>query len=330
MFDFEDVCCLFINILKLFKNSSISLFTPLDEIILLAVKDKIAYLDNRKDAQDKYRFDFWKRIKGSFKSSEEFIDKLKSEGISKNVLYSKSDQFPDIVFNTKILNTRLINGSLLELKDSKSDTISSFNSTLPTKQKNLKKIEKLNGNNLITKIVRIFDPNCSHPDFETYERKCFYFIRTGLRDSSKIKISLVDGSFFETIPSEKLINETILSILKKHVEAGLVSYTESDWDKLNALLEPINNQNLIASSKNIDKASVKPRIRLMAEVHREGNPHSAVYPEIASGTFNFIVSDKHENEVGVFFEEKEADLEKFKITHKRNGKYMVFQHAFGK
>ena len=56
-------------------------------------------------------------------------------------MYSKSEQFPDFLFKTRKHAGKLICGSLLELKDSKGGSVASFNSTLPTKYKNLEEIE---------------------------------------------------------------------------------------------------------------------------------------------------------------------------------------------
>ena len=51
----------------------------------------------------------------------------------------------------------------------------------------------------------------------------------------------------------------------------------------------LTDQTIIASSQVIEKAAVRPRLRIMAEVHSEGNPHSSFYPEISEGSFNLIL-----------------------------------------
>ena len=51
----------------------------------------------------------------------------------------------------------MICGSLMELKDSKSGSIASFNSTIPTKQKSLEEINVINGGDLVSRIAKILD-----------------------------------------------------------------------------------------------------------------------------------------------------------------------------
>jgi len=65
----------------------------------------------------------------------------------------------------------------------------------------------------------------------------------------------------------------------------------------------------------------------MAEVHSEGNPHSAFYPEIAEGSFNLILQSSPEVEdVEREITAQIPEIEVFPIHHKRNGKHIVFQY----
>ncbi len=79
----------------------------------------------------------------------------------------------------------------------------------------------------------------------------------------------------------------------------------------------------------IEKASVKPRLRIMAEVHIEGNPHSHFYPEISERSLNLIIkSDLYEKEIEDRISQKLPAIKKFTIQHKRNGEHIVFQFKF--
>ena len=241
-------------------------------------------------------------------------------------MYSESAQFPDFIFKVRLYEKQLFCGSLLELKDSKGGTISSFNSTLPTKSKNLEEVDIVNGNNLVSKIASIKDRQIVEVEnYRTYQRKCFYLIRT-YRDDDRVKISLVDGSFFETVPKDHLIYQMFLNILQAHLNKKNIKIPIETLRQFQELLSHITDQTIIASSQNIEKASVRPRLRIMAEVHSEGNPHSSSYPEISEGSFNLIIQK------ALFTKELEEKLhreipqtEKLTIHHKRNGEHIVFQ-----
>lgn len=203
--------------------------------------------------------------------------------------HSKSDNFPDFMFPVSVRNKTYEDGTLFELKDSKGSTISSFNSTIPTQWKTLDEIKNVNSTNIVTKIAKAIDfPLSLRSDYESYRRKCFYFIRA-YQGSDKVRISLVEGSFFETLPRDKLIAETMKAIAKDH-------YGLDFTPEMGKTFERINEQYLIARSRNdittivdgIEKrASVSPRFRIMSEVTTDGNPH--LYPEVPEKTFNLIV-----------------------------------------
>ena len=226
-------------------------------------------------------------------------------GISKNQLYSQSQEFPDFVLKVRKYNEQLVCGSLLESKDTIGGIISSFNSTIPTGTKSLNEVDAINNSTIVSKIAEIKDGVLAQtPFYMKYQRRCFYFIRTH-KGSSRAKISLVDGSFFETVPKDHLIYRMFLNILEQH-----------RVDKA-----------IIARSQSIEKASIKPRLRIMAEVNPEGNPHSNHYPQIADKTVNLILPERLFLEsLERYLLSKALDLEKVIIRHKRNGEYVVFQY----
>ncbi|MFC1941507.1 hypothetical protein ACFLWL_03825 [Chloroflexota bacterium] len=201
MHEFIDVIDFFIGAVNSLKGGTLSLHSPLEEIVLKVSARNLAYIDNRRDAKAKYGYDFWEGLDK---------DSLKTAGIGEKLLYSESAQFPDFIFKVRLHEKQLFCGSLLELKDSKGGTISSFNFTLPTKSKNLEEVDIVNGKNLVSKITSIKDSQLDKvADYHTYQRKCFYLIRT-YRDDDRVKISLIDGSFFETIPKDHLIYPNVL------------------------------------------------------------------------------------------------------------------------
>ena len=144
MYEFADITELFIGVTNSLRKKMLTLHSPLEKMVLEASRNNLAYIDNRRDTYQKYKHDFWSNLNKSW---------LKSQGIDERLLYSKSEQFPDFLFKAINYENKLTCGSLLELKDSKSGSIASFNSTLPTKYKSLEEIDVINGTNLVSRIA---------------------------------------------------------------------------------------------------------------------------------------------------------------------------------
>ena len=318
MKEFVDATHLFRETVDNLEKGQISLQSPLEEIILKTCGDNLAYVDHRKDAKQKYGYDFWENLSR---------DWLKTEGIEKRLLYSNSWKFPDFLFKTIKQRGKYIGGSLIELKDTKHGSIASFNSTVPTKYKSLEEIDIINAGNLVSRIARVKD-NKLTPDknYFTFQRRCFYLVRTH-RGSDKVKLSVIDGSFFETVPKEHLFYQMFMNVLRKHLEKKEIEISPETLDKVRETLSHITDQTLIAGSQIIEGASVKPRLRIMAEVHPEGNPHSKFYPEITEGSFNLILQSSPEvKELEKELSAHIPEIEVFSIFHKRNGEHIVFQY----
>jgi hypothetical protein len=314
----------FIEILNLFSKmagslsqGNISLNTPLEEIVIKVSGDELAYIDNRKDALGKYGYSLWKGLDANY---------LVTQGIDKGKLYSESAQFPDFLFRTKLQYNKLICGSLLELKDSKSGSIASFNSTLPTKSKSLEEIDIINGTRLVSKIASLLDGDAAyHQGYYTFQRSCFYLVRT-CKDKPNVKLSIVDGSFFETLPKKHLINKMLMNILQEHLSKEQIHIPSETLKQVEDVLSHINDQTIIASSQLIEKASVRPRLRIMAEVHPEGNPHSQFYPQISEGSLNLVLQSSPDiKEIKDKLTSQIPSVNTFIIKHKRNGEHVVFQ-----
>jgi len=235
------------------------------------------------------------------------------------------------------------NGALLELKDSKGDSIASFNSTIPTRFKSLRDLRRISGKNLVPNAARLYDfPLSANAEYLSAERPCFYLVRTQAKNDDKVKISLVEGSFFETLPKEELLAQVWDQIL----DAGGV--TPADRPHIVELLASLA-QTEIARSREIKGASIKPRLRLMAEVHRDAKLHS--YAEIEARTVNLVIkresgldekwlqrefardgfqtkiADSDSGKFLVLSEGRsEFKLRYFVILHKRNGEHIVLQY----
>jgi hypothetical protein len=175
-----------------------------------------------------------------------------------------------------------------------------------------------------------------------------------------MRLSIVEGSFFETIPKEKLIAETMKAIAREHLRNNFTP-------ELEAIFEKINDQSIIARSRSdiatkingmSKKASVSPRFRIMSEVATDGNPH--LYPEIQERTCNLIMQVSPTRDRGDLYRQnmnkliscvitelsalstsqfaydessskisnEAMFLEVKEIAHKRNGLHLVFQYHF--
>lgn len=332
MNEFIDALDLFVRIVTALRQKQINLNSPLEGIVIKTSQTNLAYVDNRRDAKEKYKFDLWSCIKKQFRNrnKKDFIDWLKTESVNEKILYSKSEQFPDFLFKVKRQENKLICGSLLELKDSKGGNIASFNSTLPTKYKSLDEVDIVNGTNLVSRIASILDGKlASDENYRTYQRRSCYLIRTHKDSDDRVKISIIDGSFFETVPKEHLIYQMFLNILRGHLEKKDIKISSELLNEIEKSLSYITDQTIIAASQTIEKASVRPRLRIMAEVHTEGNPHSSFYPEISERSINLIIqASAYEKEIAESISKEISDIKTFTIKHKRNGEYVVFQVRF--
>lgn len=255
-----------------------------------------------------------------------------------------SGAYPDFILASEN-SSRIGDGAILELKDSKGLQIASFNSTIPTRFKSLREIQHITKSKMPVTCASLYDlPSSLQPDYLDRQRSCFYFIRTDSKNPSAVRLSLVEGSFFETVPKNVLLKAVWSQILAR------TSLTEQQRDEL---VEPLSRleQGDIAKSRSIEKASIKPRFRIMAEAHSEGNPHR--YAEIDARTLNLILKlPESQNEewaktlfaaegaepireiekdnvlfLRIGYKGQQFDLEVFTIRHKRNGDHLVIQFA---
>ena len=207
-------------------------------------------------------------------------------------------------------------GELIELKDSKSYSVASFNSTIPTGVKeiaglvargNLGEEMESRGNNIHSLPVR----------------QVYYLLRG--RKGGNVKVCLTHGSFFETVSVDKLIRESF----RQALETAGVSLPESE-------LEAMSAQGRFAASRKVDRASVSLRFRIITEARREANIFKT-YDEIGDNTLNMVVplhgeseSKRDETERQIKAAARKAnipadDLRTFRIKHPFNGYFLVLQ-----
>lgn len=262
------------------------------------------------------------------KSSFKKVKKLDQFPFDNN-LYScwNKGVFPD--FAIKINEDRSIftGGELIELKDSKTYSVSSFNSTIPSGKKEISSIISSKNSNIYKQMEDAGNNIESLP-----VRDVYYLIRGQKKDHTKV--CLVHGSFFETISKEDLISESFMQVFQEITDEH---DQEMNQELKSYIKDAFSEQKNFSRVRSIDKASVKLRFRIMTEVKSEGNIlNTSKYPEILDNTLNFVVPcDNKKEEEDILrkfrfcFSDKELeDFSIFKIKHHFNGYFIVFQTEF--
>ncbi len=325
MSEIPDITEFFTQTISNLRNGELNLCSPLEEVVLKSAGNNLAYVDNRRDAKNVYNFDIWKELKEKL-GEEKFNQRIMHSNITENLKYSKSQQFPDFIFKVREIGGRLSCGSLLELKDSKGGSISSFNSIIPTQTKNLKEVEVVNGGDLVLRIASVIDEKSLEEEYYTFERRCFYLVRTHSENPDKVKVSIVDGSFFETVPKDHLLYQVLHQILHEHIKKKELEISQTTLEQVEKVLSEITDQTIIGASRTIEGASIQLKLGIIGEVHSEGNPHSSHYPQISDKSFNLILKATPQTEkIKNMLLKEIPELKTFTIKHKRNGDHIVFQ-----
>ena len=263
---------------------------------------------------------------------EEFLseNKLEDFPFDKQILSCVGNgKFPDLAIKLNDGDEQFTGGELIELKDSKRGySVASFNSTIPTGEKDIRKLTEGKTNTIRTQMQEAGNNILSLPI-----RQVFYLVRG--RRRSNVKICLTHGKFFETVPVSTLISESFGQALEERLNQLEESLSPALKQKL---LDIFSEQETFSKTRDIDEASVKLRFRIMTGVKAEANilnPNQ--YPQIGDNTLNFAVpchneteQDQQHNKMRYAFEEmRYADLfsqvEVFSLQHHFNGKFLIFQ-----
>lgn len=253
------------------------------------------------------------------------VKKLDGFPFDKRLLSCKNEGvFPDMAIRLNKDKSIFTGGELIELKDSDSYTVSSFNSTIPSRSKKIEDI--ITGENSIIKQQM---EEAGNDIFSLPVRDVYYLVRG--RKKSHTKICLVYGSFFETISIENLISQSFSQVLEERLKE---SGKEVSDEFKQTLLSIFSQQENFSKVRNVEKASVKLRFRIMTEVKAEGNIlNSKKYPEIEDNTLNFVLPC-HNDEDGknilrkaeiVFGKSELKQFKIFKIKHHFNGYFLALQ-----
>lgn len=299
---------------------------------IAAVYSPYAYIGNRKSLRELVLRDAQRLESCEQNVQAQSAEELAAWWFNTRKWQTDSGAFPDFVLawgNTGTLG----DGAVLELKDSRSQAIASFNSTLPSARKRISKLEKL-VKGAVERYERCLQS--TGPD----ERDCFYLIRTHKHDTEQCRLSLVHGTFFETIPTHELLTELWRQVL------GQAEVPDELKEQVLDRLAQLDRAD-IAQTRKIPSASIKPRLRIMSEIHTEGNPHT--YPKICPRSVNLIfklpeseaqtkseAQSQVEELVMKYFRQEGVQVSNkiqingtsidcFEIQHRRNGLHVVVQ-----
>jgi len=253
------------------------------------------------------------------------LEKLDQFPFDQKLLSCRNDGvFPDLAIRLSKDRKIFTGGELIELKDSNAYTVSSFNSTIPTRSKRIEEI--ITGKNSVIKqqMEKVGDDIFSLP-----VRDVFYLVRG--KKNRHTKVCLVYGSFFETISIENLISQSFYQVLEERLKE---SGREIPDNLKQTLIAILSQQQNFSKVRNVEKASVKLRFRIMTEVKAEGNIlNTNKYPEIKDDTLNFVLpchNEKQEQDTikkleKVFSKKELQEFNIIKIKHHFNGYFLVLQ-----
>ena len=235
-------------------------------------------------------------------------------------------KFPDTALRLRAAKPPFSGGELIEFKDAKNYMIASFNSTIPSARKSIREVVGDGNGKMAQQMREAGDDIDSMP-----MREVFYLVR-GRRRAS-VKICLLHGSFFETIPIAQLIRESLDQVFS---EAFAESGEELSEEVRELLLRHLDKQRYFRQVRKVEKSSVNLRFRVMTEAKREGNIlNGELYPQIVDDSLNLILPLHREEEKKVAMGAVERVfgkdlLENFVIQHPFNGKFVVFQKKMQK
>ncbi|MCY3553566.1 MAG: hypothetical protein OXH39_24190 [Candidatus Poribacteria bacterium] len=265
------------------------------------------------------------------RKKEEFLSENELESFSfdeQMLSCTNKGIFPDLAIKLNDDDKQFTGGELIELKDSKTYSVASFNSTIPTGEKDIRKLTEGAENTIRTQMEEAGNNILSVPI-----RQVFYLIRG--RKQSNVKACLTHGKFFETVPVSTLISKSFGQALEERLNELGESLSVSMKQKL---LNLFSEQQTFSRTRNVDDASVRLRFRVMTEVKAGANilnPNQ--YPQIGDRTLNFAVPCHGETErnqqhdkMKIAFQEMEckelfSQMEVFSLQHHFNGKFLIFQ-----
>lgn len=237
-------------------------------------------------------------------------------------------RFPDLAIKLNNPDGLFSGGELIELKDSKTYSVASFNSTIPTGVKDIRKLIGGKSNVIRTRMQEAGNNILSLPI-----RQVFYLVRG--KKAPHVKVCLSHGRFFETIPVSTLISEAFGQALEERLAELNLELSEPMKQTLSKIF---SEQEAFSKTRNIDDASVRIRFRVMTQAEEGANLlNSNQYPEIGDNTLNFSVPCHDEEEERLHMQRMQtafrqmnlshlySQMNVFLLQHHFNGNFLIFQ-----
>lgn len=236
--------------------------------------------------------------------------------------------FPDLAIKLNHADGLFSGGELIELKDSKSYSVASFNSTIPTGTKDIRKLIGGKSNVIRTRMQEAGNNILSLPI-----RQVFYLVRG--KKASHVKVCLSHGKFFETIPVSTLISDAFGQALEERLAKLKLELSEPMKQTLSIIF---SEQEAFSKTRNIEDASVRIRFRVMTQAEEGANLlNPKQYSQIGDNTLNFAVPCHDETEKKSHIHRMQtaflqmnlshlySQMDVFLLQHHYNGNFLIFQ-----
>ena len=182
-----------------------------------------------------------------------------------------SSGFPDFVLKSNEGGV-LTGGEMIELKDTKSFQIASFNSTMPTATKPVSSLSS-------SIKEQISD---SGESLESLPIRDVYYLVRGIRRTRSHPLSktiLVGGAFFETMPVDEVLTDAFHQVAN-----------DSMPDGRDPPLDFEVQQRHFATTRKVKQSSISVRFRVMAQADPRANLlNESHFPEIKANTLTLLV-----------------------------------------
>lgn len=237
--------------------------------------------------------------------------------------------WPDIAIKLNDGDNLFTGGELIELKDARGFRIASFNSTIPCGKKDISDILRNRASRIRKQMEEAGDDIFSLPI-----RDVFYLVRGHIiKDSApRVRVCLVHGKFFETIPTATLVQESFRQIVKERLTESGTEISDSQIDKLVQLFD---SREVFAKTRKVEKSSITVRFRVMTEVSQEANVLQ--YPQIIDNSLTLLLpivdsgeSKKYDELITIAFKDHDLydvlnKIRKFEVKHVLNGPFQAYQ-----
>jgi hypothetical protein len=220
--------------------------------------------------------------------------------------------FPDIVLRLSDDRTLFTGGELIELKESKSCNIASFNSTIPTGEKAVQDLPQ--------KIIKAMQALGENPS-DVPIRQVFYLIK-GTCEAA-LRVCLVHGRYFQTMAISRLIKEAFRQVLTG------VADTQQEQPEVteNLGLRQID----FSKTRHVTGSAVSLRFRVMTQVE----PAANILERVPADSLNFIVpssdnraDDAHDHRMRLADDALYDQLQREQHVHKIDGsRYRLYSIA---